>query len=181
MREVYRVAPGPLFPPAALDTHAEGSDTARMPNAMTAADRALLDAAIEEAERSLSRGGIPIGAALGDATGAVLSRGHNERVQTGDPTAHAEIVCLRRAGRRRDWRGLTLATTLSPCCMCAGAIALYRIGRVVIGESETFLGDEAALAARGVTLVHAADERCVTLMRQLISQRPDLWNEDIGE
>ena len=148
---------------------------------MTRTDRAALDAAIEQAEQSAREGGIPIGSALVDARGSVVAAGHNERVQSGDPTAHAEMVCVRRAGRRRDWGGLTLATTLSPCAMCSGTIVLYRIPRVVIGERDTFQGREAWVRESGATIVHAGDERCVALMRAFVDARPDLWNEDIGD
>lgn len=143
-------------------------------------DRIALDAAIEQAEKSWREGGIPIGAALVDQRGNIVAAGHNERVQRSDPTAHGEMSCLRHAGRRRDWSTLTLATTLSPCAMCSGAITLYRIPRVVIGEAETFQGREDWLAAEGVELVHLHDPRCIALMRALIEQKPSLWNEDIG-
>lgn len=146
-----------------------------------ALDRLALDAAIEQAEKSLREGGIPIGAALVDAHGTVVAAGHNERVQRGDPTAHGEMSCLRNAGRRRDWPTLTLATTLSPCAMCSGAITLYRIPRVVIGERTTFQGREDWLEREGVVLVHMDDQRCIDLMRAFIADKPQLWNEDIGE
>jgi len=152
-----------------------------MPGTLTEADRLLLDAAIAQAEKSRREGGIPIGAALGTRDGTVLAVGHNLRVQTGDTTAHAETVCLRHAGRRRDWSRLTLATTLSPCAMCAGATVLHQIGRVVIGERETFLGREDWLEAEGVQLVQADDERCKILMAEFVRQHPGLWAEDIGE
>jgi cytosine/creatinine deaminase len=143
-------------------------------------DRVLLDAAIEAAQASASEGGIPIGSALGTAQGEIVCSGHNMRVQSGDTTAHAETVCLRNAGRRRDWDKLVLATTLSPCVMCCGAVLLHRIPRIVIGESESFLGDEELLVSRGVELVHAKDQRCVAMMRDFMEQYPDLWAEDIG-
>jgi cytosine deaminase len=139
-----------------------------------------LDAAIEQAEKSLAEGGIPIGAALMAPDGTIVARGHNERVQSGDPTAHAETVCVRHAGRRRDWHTLTMATTLSPCAMCTGTAVLHRIPRVVIGEHETFLGREDWLRAEGVQIVLADDPRCIELMRRFIAEHPDLWNEDIG-
>jgi cytosine deaminase len=151
-----------------------------MPTSLAPSDRALLDAAIEHAEKSLAEGGIPIGAALADASGHIVAVGHNQRVQTGDSTAHAEIDCMRNAGRRRDWRELTMATTLSPCVMCTGAALLHQIPRVIIGESENFMGAEDLLRDRGVTLIHAHDQRCIDLMRQFTENRPDLWNEDIG-
>ncbi|MFG0293540.1 MAG: nucleoside deaminase [Phycisphaerales bacterium JB050] len=144
------------------------------------ADRRLLDAAIAQAEKSRDQGGIPIGAALGAPDGTVLALGHNLRVQTGDTTAHAEVVCLRNAGRRRDWDQLTLATTLSPCIMCTGASLLHRIPRIIIGENETFLGGENLLREQGVALVHAHDPRCRDLMHRFIESFPELWNEDIG-
>ncbi len=152
-----------------------------MPEMMTEADRLLLDAAIAQAEKSRREGGIPIGSALGTRDGTVLAVGHNLRVQTGDTTAHAETVCLRHAGRRRDWPALTLATTLSPCAMCAGATVLHQIGRVVIGEHENYLGREDWLRAEGTHLVLADDERCKIMMAEFILQHPELWAEDIGE
>jgi len=148
--------------------------------ALSDSDRKLLDAAIAQAEKSAREGGIPIGAALGDADGVVVSLGHNERVQTGDPTAHAETVCIRRAGRRTDWHTLTLATTLSPCVMCTGAALLHRIPRVVIGERDTFRGEEDLLSERGVEIAMADDQRCKDLMRDFILRFPKLWDEDIG-
>lgn len=143
-------------------------------------DRAALAAAIEQAEESLAEGGIPIGAALMAPDGSIVAVGHNERVQSGDPTAHAETVCVRHAGRRRDWHTLTMATTLSPCAMCAGTAVLHRIPRVVIGENRTFRGREDWLRAEGVQVVVADDPRCVEMMARFIAERPDLWDEDIG-
>jgi cytosine deaminase len=140
-----------------------------------------LDAAIAQAEKSWGEGGIPIGSVLLDAAGSVVAAGHNERVQTGDPTAHAEMVCIRHAGRRRDWRELTLVSTLSPCSMCTGAILLYRIPRVVIGENRTFCGAEDWMRAQGVEATVVDDQRCVELMERLQREKPDLWAEDIGE
>ncbi len=143
-------------------------------------DRAALDAAIEQAEKSLSEGGIPIGAALMDANGAIVAAGHNRRVQDGDPTAHGETSCIRAAGRRRDWHTLTMATTLSPCAMCTGTAVLLQIPRIVIGENATFMGREDWLAGEGVEVVLANDPRCEAMMRAFIAARPELWNEDIG-
>lgn len=150
------------------------------PGALTAVDRGLLDAAIGQAEKSRSEGGIPIGAALGTAVGTVVSLGHNLRVQTGDSTAHAETVCIRNAGRRRDWHRLILATTLSPCVMCAGATLLHRVPRVVIGECETFAGEPELLRSRGVEVVFADDAVCRGLMADFVRAHPALWDEDIG-
>lgn len=143
-------------------------------------DRRALDAAIEQAEKSRSEGGIPIGAALMAADGSIVAVGHNEREQSRDPTAHAEMVCIRHAGRRRDWHTLTMVTTLSPCAMCAGTAVLHRIRRVIIGEHETFMGREDWLIAEGVQIVIAHDQRCMDMMRRFIAERPDLWDEDIG-
>jgi len=144
-------------------------------------DRRALDAAIEQAEKSRREGGVPIGAALMSADEVIVALGHNLRAQTGDPTAHAETVCIRNAGRRRDWHTLTLATTLSPCAMCSGTAVLHRIPRIIIGERDTFLGREDWLEAEGVDLVHADDDRCRALMREFVAARPELWDEDIGE
>ncbi len=143
-------------------------------------DRLALHAAYEQAIKSRDEGGIPIGSALIDPSGEIVARGHNERVQSGDSTAHAETVCIRNAGRRRDWHTLTLASTLSPCAMCTGTAILHRIPRVVIGEHETFLGREDWMAQEGVEIVIANDPRCVELMGRFIAQHPELWDEDIG-
>lgn len=151
-----------------------------MATTLTTTDRLALDAAYEEACAGRDEGGIPIGSALVDHAGAIVGRGHNLRVQTGDSTAHAETVCIRSAGRRRDWHTLTLASTLSPCAMCTGAAILHRIPRVVIGEHETFTGREDWLRAEGVRIVLADDPRCVALMREFIASHPELWDEDIG-
>lgn len=143
-------------------------------------DRLALDAAIAQAEKSLAEGGIPIGAALMDSRGVIVALGHNLRVQAGDPTAHAETVCIRNAGRRRDWHTLTMATTLSPCAMCSGTAILHQIPRLIIGEHATFMGREDWLAAEGVEIRLMNDPRCIQLMQRFIAARPDLWNEDIG-
>jgi len=140
-----------------------------------------LDAAIEEAERSRAEGGIPIGAALLDPSGVIVARGHNRRVQDGDPTAHAEVTCVRRAGRRRDWSSLTLVSTLSPCPMCSGTAVLLRIPVVVVGEHDSFLGAEDWLRAAGIEVHVLGDPRCIALMRRLQREHPDLWAEDIGQ
>ncbi|GAB5497124.1 MAG: nucleoside deaminase [Phycisphaerales bacterium] len=143
-------------------------------------DHAALDAAVEQARKSLAEGGIPIGAALMNAEGVIVALGHNERVQSGDPTAHAETVCIRRAGRRRDWHTLTMATTLSPCAMCSGTAVLHRIPRIVIGENMTFQGREDWLTAEGAQVIVMHDLRCTSMMEDFINERPELWNEDIG-
>ena len=143
-------------------------------------DQLALNAALAQAEKSLREGGIPIGAALMDATGTIVALGHNTRVQTGDSTAHAETVCIRNAGRRRDWHTLTLASTLSPCAMCSGTAVLHRIPRVLIGEHQTFQGREDWMRAAGAEVRVFDDPRGVALMEAFIAARPDLWNEDIG-
>lgn len=142
--------------------------------------RPWLDAAYEQAQKSLSEGGLPIGSVLVDKNGNIIARGHNLRVQEGDPTAHAEVSCIRNAGRRRDWQSMTLVSTLSPCIMCTGTSLLFQIPRIVIGESENFMGAEALFLQKGVELIHANDERCIAMMRDFIAQNADLWNEDIG-
>jgi cytosine/creatinine deaminase len=142
--------------------------------------RALLQAAIAEAKAGLAEGGIPIGSVLADSDGKIVSRGHNLRVQTGDPTAHAEVVCIRNAGRRSDWSKLILVSTLSPCIMCTGTALLLRIPRVIVGENRTFLGAEDLFAAHGVELIVLQDPECIELMRAFIQAHPDIWNEDIG-
>jgi cytosine deaminase len=141
----------------------------------------FLQAALEEARRGLAEGGIPIGAVL-VFEGQILARGHNQRVQRGSVIHHAEMNCLENAGRRPAsiYRRCTLYTTLSPCPMCSGAILLYKIPRVVIGENVTFRGAEDWLRARGVELEIRNDPACIEMMRAFIAARPELWNEDIG-
>jgi cytosine deaminase len=142
--------------------------------------QALLNEAIKEAQLGLSEGGIPIGSVLADKQGNIVARGHNQRVQSGDPTAHAEVDCIRNAGRRRDWHELILVSTLSPCVMCTGTSLLFRIPTVIIGENETFMGAEELFAQHGVELINLESEVCKQLMKDFIAARPDLWNEDIG-
>ena len=143
-------------------------------------DRELVREAYLEALKGYQEGGLPIGSVLADKSGLIVARGHNLRVQAGDPTAHAEVVCLRAAGRRRDWPELTLVSSLSPCVMCTGTALLYRIPRVVVGENRNFLGAEDLFAARGVKLAVLQDPACVELMARFVREKPDLWNEDIG-
>ena len=143
--------------------------------------RAYLDAALEQAEKSWSEGGIPIGSVLVNADGEIVSRGHNERVQSGDPTAHAEMVAIRKAGRRRDFSELTLVSTLSPCAMCSGTAILYRIPTVVIGENRSFTGAEEWMRREGIELHVLDDARAVAWMTRLTTEKPELWAEDIGE
>ncbi|HEX6140948.1 MAG TPA: nucleoside deaminase [Candidatus Limnocylindria bacterium] len=146
-------------------------------------DAAILRLALDEARRGLAEGGIPIGAALVAEDGSVIGSGHNRRVQLGSPIRHGETDALEAAGRRpaSAYRRATMVTTLSPCDMCTGAILLYGIPRVVIGENRTFLGGEAYLRSRGVKVVVLEDEECIALMRDFIAANPALWNEDIGE
>ena len=142
----------------------------------------FLGAAIEEAERGLAEGGIPIGAVLVHA-GRIIGRGHNRRVQQQSATLHGEMDALERAGRQpaRVYRESIMYTTLSPCAMCTGAILLYGIPHVVIGENRTFMGDEDLLRARGVRVEVVQDARCIALMTRFIAEHPELWHEDIGE
>lgn len=139
-------------------------------------------AAIDEAKKGLAEGGIPIGSVL-VLDDAIVARGRNRRVQNGSAVLHAEMDCLENAGRlsARDYQRATLYTTLSPCDMCSGAILLYKIPRVVIGENRSFQGPEACLEARGVHLALLDDDECFRLMQDFIRANPELWNEDIGE
>jgi cytosine deaminase len=144
-------------------------------------EQALLQEALEEARKGLREGGLPIGSVLADKHGQIVARGYNLRVQSGDPTAHAERVCLRNAGRRRDWAELILVSTLSPCIMCTGAALLYRIPRVVIGENRNFKGAEDLFQQYGTSVVVLDDAECIGIMREFIGAHADLWNEDIGK
>jgi creatinine deaminase len=147
----------------------------------TAVD-AFMQAAIVEARKGLAEGGIPIGSVL-VRDGIIVGRGHNRRVQEGSAILHAEMDCLENAGRLRaeEYQRAVLYSTLSPCDMCSGAILLYKIPRVVIGEHETFRGPEEYLRSRGVELVILDNEECIRLMNDFIATNPELWNEDIGE
>ena len=143
---------------------------------------AFMEAAIEEAELSLKEGGIPIGSVL-VCDGKIIGRGHNRRVQLGSVIRHGEMDALENAGRRTasEYKRSVIYTTLSPCSMCSGAIRLYGIPKVVIGENLTFEGDEELLVQNGVKLEILQDERCIKLMKEFMHSHPDLWNEDIGE
>ena len=142
----------------------------------------FMKVAIEEARLGLTEGGIPIGSVLVHR-GNILGRGHNRRVQQGSTVLHAEMDALENAGRQSAaiYQQSTLYTTLSPCAMCSGAILLYGIPRVVIGENRTFTGEEELLHARGVELTIVQDEECIAMMNEFISAHPELWNEDIGK
>ena len=135
--------------------------------------------AYEQALKSYNEGGLPIGAAMIE-NGAVIAVGHNRRVQDGDPIAHGEMDCLRKAGRRADYAGVTLYTTLSPCMMCAGTIVQFGIKSVVIGEARNFPGNVEFLRERGVEVTVLDDPDCMELMSRFIRERPELWDEDIA-
>jgi cytosine/creatinine deaminase len=141
----------------------------------------FLRAAIEEAEAGLAEGGIPIGSVLVHQ-GRILGRGHNRRVQQGSAILHGEMDALERAGRQpaRVYRESVIYTTLSPCAMCSGAILLYGIPHVVVGENRTFMGEEEWLTSRGVRVDVVQDETCIAMMRDFVQKHPALWNEDIG-
>lgn len=147
----------------------------------------FLQAAIDEAKKGLSEGGLPIGSVLVRA-GQIIGRGHNRRVQNGDPMAHAEIDCLTRAGRQKTYADTVLYSTLMPCYLCTGAVIQFGIPKVVIGEDVTFPGGECKwgssrqfLEANGVEVVDLDDPQCIRMMRDFIAANPGLWNEDIGE
>lgn len=147
--------------------------------ALTATDTAFLAQALAQAQKSYDEGGLPIGAAMVEH-GALIGVGHNRRVQDGDPTAHGEMDCFRRVGRRADYRGVSLYTTLSPCMMCAGTIVQFGIGRVVVGEDRSFPGNIDFLRQHGVEVELADDPQCRALMQRFIREQPALWNEDIA-
>jgi cytosine/creatinine deaminase len=142
---------------------------------------AMLAIALEEARAGLAEGGIPIGSALFDADGALLGRGHNQRVQRDDPSAHAEVDAFRAAGRRRSYGDTVIATTLAPCWYCSGMIRQFGIGTVVVGESRTFGGGVDWLRDNGVEIVDLDSAECAALLQGFIAAHPDVWGEDIGE
>lgn len=139
----------------------------------------FLKAAIDEARQGLTEGGIPIGSVL-VKDGQIVGRGHNQREQKNDPMTHAEIDCLRNAGRIGNYRGTTLYSTLMPCYLCAGAVVQFGIKKVIVGESRTFPGAVEFMRSHGVEVVNLDDDECVAMMEQFITDRPELWNEDIG-
>jgi cytosine deaminase len=143
-------------------------------------DRMVMEAAYQQAAKSLREGGIPIGAALAGPDGAILAVGHNLRVQAREQIAHAEMVCLRNAGvGRTDWGELTMATTLSPCAMCSGAAVLHGLRRVLIADNENFQGMERWLVDAGIEVRLLRDERCVEMMREWIPRNRALWGDDV--
>ncbi len=141
----------------------------------------MLRIAIEEARAGRREGGIPIGSALFDADGNLLGRGHNQRVQRDDPSAHAEVEAFRNAGRRRTYRDTTISTSLAPCWYCSGLIRQFGIRTVVVGESRTFSGGIDWLRESGVHVIDLESEECAELLGSFIAERPEVWDEDIGE
>ena len=141
----------------------------------------MLGVAIEEARMGLAEGGIPIGAALFTRTGELVSRGHNRRVQQGDPSVHAETDAFRRAGRQRSYRNLVMVTTLAPCWYCSGLVRQFRIGTVAVGESRTFAGGTDWLRENGVEVIELDNRECREMLEGYIAKHPEIWNEDIGE
>jgi creatinine deaminase len=140
----------------------------------------LLEVAVAEARAGMEEGGIPIGSALFAASGELLGRGHNRRVQHDDPSAHAEVDAFRDAGRRPTYRDTIMVTTLAPCWYCSGLVRQFAIPVVVVGESHTFQGGAAWLAEHGVEVVDLASQECIDLLGSFIRRRPEVWNEDIG-
>ncbi|KAL1589984.1 hypothetical protein WHR41_01164 [Cladosporium halotolerans] len=149
---------------------------------MSTADEGF-KAALEEAKKGASEGGVPIGACLVSADGKILGKGHNMRMQKDSPTIHAEISALENAGRlpASAYKGATMYTTLSPCDMCTGACILYKVKRVVLGENKTFVGGESYLKQRGIEVVNVENQECEDLMNEFIRKHPEDWYEDIGE
>ncbi|MGD9799563.1 MAG: nucleoside deaminase [Parvularculaceae bacterium] len=143
-------------------------------------DRRFAELAFMEAKKSADNGGLPIGSALAKGERLIAS-GHNQRVQMGDPIAHGEMDCLRKAGRQQSYRGMTLYTSLSPCMMCSGTIVQFKIPRVVINDTKNFGGNEEFLRANGVEVVDLAHGDSIALMARFISDNPALWSEDIAE
>lgn len=143
-------------------------------------DLRFAELAFMEAKKSADNGGLPIGSVLAMGERLIAS-GHNQRVQRGDPIAHGEMDCLRKAGRQKSYEGMTLYTSLSPCMMCAGTIVQFKIGRVVVNDTENFGGNEDFLRANGVEVIDLQHPDSIALMAKFIAANPDLWNEDIAE
>ena len=141
----------------------------------------MLQVALEEAQTGRAEGGIPIGAALFTQQGKLISRGHNRRVQHGDPSVHGETDAFRRAGRQKSYRDLVMVTTLAPCWYCSGLVRQFKIGTVVVGESRTFAGGLDWLRAHGVDVIDLDSSECRELLEGFIAEYPEIWNEDIGE
>ncbi len=140
----------------------------------------FMKAAIDEARKGLAEGGIPIGSVL-VKDGKIVGRGHNQRVQKNDPMTHAETDCLRNAGRIGSYKGTVLYSTLMPCYMCAGTVVQFNIKKVIVGESKTFSGAEDFMKQHGVEVINLNNKECVEMMEKFISEKPELWNEDIGK
>lgn len=147
---------------------------------LTETDRKFLRTAYEEAKAGFDEGGCPIGSVLAKGD-ELIAQGRNQRVQGGDPIAHGEMDCLRKAGRQKSYKGMTLYTSLSPCMMCSGTIIQFGVERVVIGENVNFGGNESFLESRGVEVILANDADCIALMDRFIKEKPELWAEDIAE
>lgn len=141
----------------------------------------MLKIAVEEARKGIEEGGIPIGAALFDAEGNLLGRGHNRRVQEDDPSIHGETDAFRKAGRQKSYRDTIMVTTLAPCWYCSGLVRQFKIGTVVVGESRTFQGGIEWLRENGVEVIDQDSEECFKLLNEFIAAHPEIWNEDIGE
>jgi cytosine/creatinine deaminase len=142
---------------------------------------AMLAVAIEEARKGLTEGGIPIGAALFDKAGNLLGRGHNRRVQEDDPSIHGETDAFRKAGRQKSYRNTVMVTTLAPCWYCSGLVRQFKIGTVVVGESQTFQGGIEWLRENGVEVIDLNSRECIEMLNEFIEKYPEIWNEDIGE
>lgn len=142
---------------------------------------AMLQVAIEEARTGLAEGGIPIGAALFDASGKLLGRGHNRRIQEDDPSVHGETDAFRKAGRQRHYRDKIMVTTLAPCWYCSGLVRQFKIGTVVVGESVNFAGGIEWLREHGVRVIDLHSQECIEMLGEYIAAHPEVWNEDIGE
>ena len=140
----------------------------------------FIQAAIDEAKKGLAQGGIPIGSVL-VRDGKIIGQGHNQRVQKGDPMAHAEIDCLQKAGRIGNYKDAVLYSTLMPCYLCAGAVVQFGIKKVIVGESKTFPGAEEFMKQHGVEIINLQSEECISMMKDFIEKNPELWNEDIGK
>jgi cytosine/creatinine deaminase len=142
---------------------------------------AMLQIAIEEAKQGLTEGGIPIGAALFDKNGKLLGRGHNRRVQEGDPSIHGETDAFRKAGRQRSYKNTIMVTTLAPCWYCSGLVRQFNIGTVVVGESVNFQGGVDWLRENGIKVIDMASQECIEMLKTYTDANPEVWNEDIGE
>jgi cytosine/creatinine deaminase len=143
--------------------------------------QAMLNVAIEEAKQGLAEGGIPIGAALFDKNGNLLGRGHNRRVQEGDPSIHGETDAFRKAGRQRSYKNTIMVTTLAPCWYCSGLVRQFNIGTVVVGESVNFQGGVEWLKENGINVIDMNSRECIDMLKAYTDANPEVWNEDIGE